>query len=97
MVVLGSSPEDLQNSLDNLYNYCNTWSLSVNTDKTKIVAFRKRSKLKGNEHWFNRGKKIEVVNDFNYLGVVFICFYILSTICYRKSSKGDECFELSSA
>ena len=74
MVVLGSSPEDLQNSLDNLYNYCNTWSLSVNTDKTKIVAFRKRGKLKANERWFYNGQEIEVVNDFNYLGVVFNCF-----------------------
>ena len=74
MVVLGSSPEDLQYYLDNLYNYCNTWSSSVNTDKTKIVAFRKRGKLKANEHWFYNGQEIEVVNGFNYLGVVFKCF-----------------------
>ena len=44
MVVLASSPEDLQNSLDYLYNYCNNWSLSFNTDKTQIVTFRKRGK-----------------------------------------------------
>ena len=61
MVVLGSSPEDIKNFLDNLYNFCNTWSLTVNTDKTKIVAFRKRGKLTANEHWFYNGQVIEAV------------------------------------
>ena len=43
----------------------------MNTDKTKIVVFRKRGGLKDDESWTYSGSPLEVVNDFNYLGTVF--------------------------
>ncbi len=54
-----------------LHDYCDKWGLDVNTDKTKIVGFRKRGPTRRNENWTYNGMNIEVVNDFNYLGVVF--------------------------
>ena len=42
MVILGKDKDDLQTSLDLLEMYCHKWGLQVNTDKTKIVVFRKR-------------------------------------------------------
>ena len=42
MVIYGTSLEDLQNSLNQLKIYYDTWGLSVNTDKTQIVVFRKK-------------------------------------------------------
>ena len=45
MVIFGNSPEDLQNSLNRLHEYCNTWGLEINTEKAKIVVFRKRGPL----------------------------------------------------
>ena len=42
MVIIGKTPNELQQSLDLLKSYCDTWGLEVNTDKTKIVVFRKR-------------------------------------------------------
>lgn len=33
--------------------------------------FKKRGRLKNNEKWFYDGNILEIVNDFNYLGVVF--------------------------
>ena len=71
MVVLAETPEDLQTSLDSLYQYCLNWGLEVNTVKTKCVVFRKRGGLLKNEKWLHNGMEIETVNDFNYLGVVF--------------------------
>ena len=71
MVILGKSPSDLQNSLNMLHEYCKTWGLEVNTDKTKVVVFRKRGGLKSDEHWSFDDKSIEVVNDINYMGTVF--------------------------
>lgn len=71
MVIFGNSPEDLQNSLNGLHEYCSNWGLEVNTDKTKIMVFRKRGPLKMDEHWFYDNKEVEVVNDFIYLGTVF--------------------------
>ena len=41
-IVLINNPEDLHNNLNVLHDYCNTWGLEVNVDKTKIMVFRKR-------------------------------------------------------
>jgi hypothetical protein len=57
--------------LDKLYEYCKSWGLEVKTDKNKIVVFRKRGGLLGNEFWTYDGYDIEVVNVFNYQGTVF--------------------------
>ena len=70
MVILGNSKEDLQHSLDLLYAYCSKWGLEVNISKTKIIVFRKRGRVKGNEKWYYNHNEIEVVDNFNYLGVV---------------------------
>ena len=51
MVVLANNTVELQNNLDLLYTYCSKWGLQVNTDKTKIVVFRKRGGLKDDESW----------------------------------------------
>jgi hypothetical protein len=40
MVILGLTPQDLQNYLNKLYEYCNKWGLGVNVPKTNIVGFR---------------------------------------------------------
>ena len=45
LVIFGNSPKDLQNSLDKLYEYCQTWGLEVNTQKTKVMVFRKKGKI----------------------------------------------------
>ena len=71
MAIVGKTPIEIQNHLDNLCYYCNLWGLKVNTEKTKITVFRKRSGLLPNEKWTYNGHDIQVVNDFNYLGVVF--------------------------
>jgi hypothetical protein len=71
MAIVGKSPEEIQNHLNNLHTYCNTWGLKVNTDKTKIMVFRKKGGLLQNENWNYNGHIIQAVNDFNYLGVVF--------------------------
>lgn len=71
MAIIGHSVEDLQASLDKLYEYCQYWGLQVNTSKTKIVVFRRRGGLKCNERWHFNNVPLEIVNDFNYLGVVF--------------------------
>ena len=42
IILFGKTPEDLQNALSLLEDYCQRWKLTVNTDKTKIMAFRKR-------------------------------------------------------
>jgi hypothetical protein len=71
MVILAKDVHELQYELDLLYSYCNNWGLEINVLKTKVMVFRKRGKLRQDEHWTYNGQQLEVVNDFNYLGVVF--------------------------
>ena len=71
MVIFGKTPEELQVNIDRLYDYCNTWGLEVNINKTKTMVFRKRGGLKNNERWIFNGQFLESVDNFNYLGTVF--------------------------
>lgn len=71
MAILGNSVADLQNSLDLLSRYCLKWGLEVNTDKSKIVVFRKHGNVTENERWVYNNNEIEIVDNFNYLGTVF--------------------------
>ena len=70
-VLLSETPEGLQKMLDSLATYTQTWKLSVNIDKTKILVFRNGGTLHRNEQWFYGGKKLDIVNQFNYLGLLF--------------------------
>ena len=68
--MIGNSKENLQHSFDLLYAYCSKWGLEVNISKTKIIVFRERGRVKENEKWYHNHNEIEVVDKFNYLGVV---------------------------
>jgi len=71
MVLFGKDVMDLQNSLDLLYGYCQTWGLTVNPDKNKIVVFRKRGSILESDKWLYNSVPLETVDNLNYLGVVF--------------------------
>ncbi|KAL4240483.1 hypothetical protein ACF0H5_001275 [Mactra antiquata] len=71
IVLFANNSVELQTCLDSLYDYCQRWKLVVNTTKTKIMIFRKGGRLSSNINFFFNGKTIEIVNKFNYLGIVF--------------------------
>ena len=72
MVILEKDVNDLRNSLEILERYYGRWGFQANTEKTEIVVFRKRGGLRDNESWLYKNTQIEVLNQFNYLGTVFI-------------------------
>ena len=69
-VILSDTIEGLQSSLNYLEMFCTKWNLDVNIGKTKIVVFRKGGILNRNECLTYAGEDIEIVNSFNYLGIV---------------------------
>ena len=69
-VVLAESEVELQRALNAVYEYCNNWNLTVNTDKTKIVIFS-RGKVTSYPAFVFGHSNIEVVDDYVYLGVKF--------------------------
>ena len=50
---------------------CKEHSLSINTEKSKVMVFRKGGFLGKNEKWFLEGNEVEVVTSYTYLGYTF--------------------------
>ena len=69
-IVLAESPGELQVALNGVEHYCNTWQLTVNTSKTKIVIFSKGKVRKVPSFTFS-GDVIDIVDDCIYLGIRF--------------------------
>jgi len=68
LVILSTSKEGLQNSLNKLSNYCTKWKLAINYDKSKMMCFSKQGKLI-KEQFTIQGKSVEQVKSYTYLGV----------------------------
>ena len=69
-ILMAESSEDLQFQLNAFSRYCKQWKMKVNVEKTKIMIFY-RGRLPGNISFNFNGDNIEIVKEFNYLGIVF--------------------------
>ena len=69
-IILAESPDELQIALNAVHEYCNTWHLTVNASKTKIVIFS-RGKIRKTPHFTYVHESVDVVHDCLYLGVQF--------------------------
>ena len=69
-VLMAETHDDLQNILNKFGEYCNTWRLKANTDKTKVIVFSRRIQSTNLKFTLN-GSELEIVNEFNYLGILF--------------------------
>ena len=67
-VLFSYSKEDLQTLLDKLHSYCINWGISVNTDKTVSMVFKKGTRPENVDVFYNR-IKLKNVSNFTYLGV----------------------------
>ena len=66
-VLLTPTQHGLQQNLDLLEQYCQTWALTVNLKKTKIMIFQKRSRSQGTQHTFTLGtNQITHTSHYNY-------------------------------
>ena len=70
-VLISDTEDGLQSLLDAFELYCKKWKLTVNAEKTKIVVFQKGRKAQNRYNFKYRGKSIEQLPTFNYLGIVF--------------------------
>jgi hypothetical protein len=68
--LLAESASNLQNTLNLILEYCIKWKLKVNIDKIKVLIFSK-GRLPTNIHFKYWDKKLEIVEDFLYLGIKF--------------------------
>ena len=82
MILVSDTPYHLQRMLNQLEQYCNTWNLNVNINKSKITIFRKGGFLKRNEHWMYKETSIEIVSSYKYLGI-----YVTSRCIWTECQK----------
>ena len=69
-VVLTESEGGLQRSLNTLHEYCEEWKLKINVMKTKIMIFS-CGKITNLPDLMFVTSRIEVVFEYNYLGIFF--------------------------
>ena len=71
LLLISTSAEGLQQSLDRLSKYCQDWLLKINPTKTKVIVFQKKSRKSAiDKHNFMvSNENIEIVNNYTYLRV----------------------------
>ena len=85
LVLISTSRNGLQHQLDILQEYCQKWHLTVNIQKTKVMAFTKKQNI----DTFNYdGNSLEKVDTFPYLGVLLNTKGDFSNNNERLSNKG---------
>lgn len=70
LLILSESKEGLQNSLNNLSKYCDTWQLNVNINKTKSMIFKQRNLRPEPSFVTYKNEVIENVADYTFLGIL---------------------------
>ena len=68
IVLISTTPIGLQNQLNSLRDASEEIGLTVNLDKTKVMTYRKGGFLGRRERWFYGENRLEVVNNYKYLG-----------------------------
>ena len=69
LVFYASEAQPIKDGFRILEKWCKENKLNVNVNKTKVLKFRKAGRLaKGDKFRFN-GKKIEMCNSYDYLGI----------------------------
>ena len=71
IALLSTTPVGLQTQINSLTSASQKVGLRINTEKTKVMVFRRGGFLGRGEKWFLQGTQLEVVNSFKYLGYTF--------------------------
>ena len=66
MVALSNSIEGLLNTLDLMYDYCQTWKLTVNLTKTNVLVCKYAGRRKMDDLWFWGDQIIDNCDIYKY-------------------------------
>ena len=71
LVLIAKSEDGLQKCLNSLYSYCAQNKLTVNTSKSKIMHFTKKTnKINERNTVYYGTSSLEWVVEFKYLGII---------------------------
>ena len=69
LVLMGLSLKSAQHLLNAFKVFCDTWGLEINSSKTSMVIFNKRSLINNTEFVFLGDSALETVESYTYLGL----------------------------
>ena len=69
LILMSSSPEGLQNSINKTSAFYTDLGLELNTKKTKVIVFNSRGIKLNNHSFYVGGFLLEVVDNYQYLGI----------------------------
>lgn len=70
IVIMAENVKVFNDMIRELEKYCDKWDLEVNKNKSKIMIFRNGGRLSAQENWKFKGENINIVSEYNYLGVI---------------------------
>ncbi len=71
MLLLSKTCTGLQTAINCLTKFYQEWGLSINCKKTKVVIFQRYGKTPNNLEFFPDKDKINIVQEYTYLGLTF--------------------------
>lgn len=57
--------------IGDLEKYSEGNRLEVNAGKTKVMVFKNGGRRKKEEKWYYKGRELEIINEYKYLGFWF--------------------------
>ncbi|KAI5739248.1 hypothetical protein M8J77_016856 [Diaphorina citri] len=88
LILMGSSPVDLQKKLTLLFSYCQENKMLVNESKSKVVIFRRGGRISRFDVFHYGDRRLEVCSDYNYLGILFSSHGVFHKASQQALSKG---------
>ena len=71
IALISDTIKGLQSQLKILEKFCEMYKMIVNVVKTKVMVFRLGGRPRANEKFFYNGSKLQIVNGFQYVGLLF--------------------------
>jgi len=70
IALISDSPQNLQQMLHKVSEWCAKWRLSINEEKTKVIHFRPKACIRTDFRFMCLGKPVEAVDSYKYLGLL---------------------------
>lgn len=70
LILMSNSKNGLQNCLNRLENFCDTWQLEINTTKSQVIIFNPTGRILTDVFLYKK-QNLENVKSYCYLGVEF--------------------------
>ena len=90
LILISTSVNDLQHSLDVPEEHANNWKLKINVKKSSIVIFNKSGRMVKDTHFYCQGETLEITESQTYLGVAFTPsgkFWLVRETLSKKGQK----------